>query len=188
MSSVYTPPGTRCSQSSLDVSKADTNNPEIKVSSRDVLSHHTFTEKVQCENTNMASEKTSPSLPQISPQEELRGQPHSMTAAGSKNNMTLQDRPPPFSSKEAQGEGPTKQEKDLSPPSPETPPGRINSQRQIAPRVPFKRRVCKSLQSRIIKGLRSLCCCQPTEKREHLANNKILPVSYTCCGGSHGNR
>lgn len=121
MSSESALPGTHCNQSSLDVSKAGTKTPKIKVSSQDVLSHRAFTEQVQCEKSNTPGEKMSPSLPQISPQEELREQPHSMTAAGPKNNMTSQDRPPPFSSKEAQGEGPTEQEKNLSPSSPETP-------------------------------------------------------------------
>nr|XP_042131174.1 sperm motility kinase X-like isoform X3 [Peromyscus maniculatus bairdii] len=196
---------------SLNVSKAGPNKSKNKVSSQEVLSHHTPMEEVQCKDINIPSknissslrqtsyqedlratasrrdEKTSSSLPQTEPQEDLRGQPHSVATAASKSNMTSQDRSPPFSSKEAQDEGPIVQEKDLSPSSPETPQGHLSGRSQTAPRAPFRKRVWKSLQSRIIKGLRSLCCCLPTEKREHLGCNKILPVSLKDHRGSQGN-
>ncbi|XP_036040102.1 sperm motility kinase X-like [Onychomys torridus] len=129
-------------------------------------------------------EKTSSSLPGNALQEDLRAQPHSMATAASKSNMTSQDKSPPFSSKEAQNEGPIVQEKDLSPSSPETSQGHLSGQRQTAPRAPFRKRFWKSLQNRVIKGLRRLCCCLPTEKRERLGRNKILDVSLKGHGGS----
>ncbi|XP_027290723.1 sperm motility kinase X-like [Cricetulus griseus] len=167
------------SYSSLDVSKAGSNNSKYKnnTTSCDVLSHHTSVKEVPFKDTNKSNTNISSSLPQPSTQEDLRGRPHSVTTAGSKNNLTSQDGLPPVSSKEAQGDGSTVQEKDLSPSSPETPQGQLGGRCQTAPRAPFKKRVWKSLQSRIIKGLRSLCCCLPTETRERLANNKILAVS-----------
>uniref|UniRef100_A0A8C9CS92 non-specific serine/threonine protein kinase n=1 Tax=Peromyscus maniculatus bairdii TaxID=230844 RepID=A0A8C9CS92_PERMB len=165
---------------SLNVSKAGPNKSKSKASSQEALSHHTPMEAVQCE-------KTSSSLSQTAPQEDLTGQPHSVATAGSKNKMTSQDRSPPFSSKEAQDEGPIVREKDLSPSSPETPKGHLSGRSQTAPRAPFRKRVWKSLQSRIIKGLRSLCCCLPMEKREHLGCNKILPMSLKDHRGSQGN-
>ncbi|XP_036040099.1 sperm motility kinase X-like [Onychomys torridus] len=176
------------SLSSLDVSEAGLNMSKNKVSSQDVLSHHTSKEEVQCKDINIPGENICSSLPQISPQEDLRGQPHSVSTAGSKNNMTSQDRSPPFSSKEAQDEGPIVQEKDLSPSSPETSQGHLSGRSQTAPRAPFRKRVWKTLQSRVIKGLRRLCCCLPTEKRERLGRNKILAVSLKGHGSSQGNR
>ncbi|XP_059114809.1 sperm motility kinase X-like [Peromyscus eremicus] len=203
---------------SWNVSEAGPNKSKSKASSQDVLSHHTTMEEVQCRDVNIQGEIIGSSLPQTSPQEDLRGQPHSMSTAGqrderssssllqtapqedlrgqplsvataaSKNNMTSQDRSTPFSSKEAQDEGPIVQEKDLSPSSPETSQGHLSGRRQTAPRAPFRKRIWKSLQSRIIKGLRSLCCCIPTEKRERLGCNKILPVTLEGHGGSQGNR
>ncbi|XP_052578489.1 sperm motility kinase X-like [Peromyscus californicus insignis] len=203
---------------SRNVSEAGPNKSKSKVSSQDVLSHHTPMEEVQCKDGNTSGEiigsslpqtspqedlrgqphsvatasrrgeKTSSSLPQTAPQEDLRGQPHSVATAASKNNMTSQDRSPPFSSKEAQDEDLIVQEKDLSPSSPETSQGYFSGQCQIAPRAPFRKRIWKSLKSRIIKGLRSLCCCLPTEKRERLGCNKILAVSLKGHGGSQGNR
>uniref|UniRef100_A0A8C8W1U4 non-specific serine/threonine protein kinase n=1 Tax=Peromyscus maniculatus bairdii TaxID=230844 RepID=A0A8C8W1U4_PERMB len=147
---------------SLNVSKAGPNKSKSKASSQEALSHHTPMEEVQCKDVNIP-------------------------ATASKSNTTSQDRSPPFSSKEAQDEGPIVREKDLSPSSPETPQGHLSGRSQTAPRAPFRKRVWKSLQSRIIKGLRSLCCCLPTEKREHLGCNKILPVSLKDHGGSQGN-
>ncbi|XP_059116398.1 sperm motility kinase X-like [Peromyscus eremicus] len=238
---------TYSSKLSWNVSEAGPNKSKSKASSQDVLSHHTTMEEVQCRDVNIAGEIIGSSLPQTSPQEDLRGQPHSMSTAGqrgertssslsqpapeedlrgqphsmstagqrgertrsslsqtapqedlrgqphsvatagSKNNMTSQDRSTPFSSKEAQDEGLIVQEKDLSPSSPETSQGHLSGRRQTAPRAPFRKRIWKSLQSRIIKGLRSLCCCIPTEKRERLGCNKILPVSLEDHGGSQGN-
>ncbi|XP_028719427.1 sperm motility kinase X-like [Peromyscus leucopus] len=171
---------------SLNVSKAGPNKSKNKASSQEVLSHHTPKEEVQCKDVNIPGENIASSLPQTSPQEDLRGQPHSVATAGSKNKMTSQDISPPFSSKEAQDEGPIVQEKDLSPSSPEIPQGHLSGRRQTAPRAPFRKRIWKSLQSSIIKGLRSLCCCLPTEKRERLGCNKILPVSLKDHGGSQG--
>ncbi|XP_059114803.1 sperm motility kinase X-like [Peromyscus eremicus] len=239
---------TYSSKLSWNVSEAGPNKSKSKASSQDVLSHHTTMEEVQCRDVNIQGEIIGSSLPQTSPQEDLRGQPHSMSTAGqrderssssllqtapqedlrgqphsmstagrrgerssssllqtapqedlrgqplsvataaSKNNMTSQDRSTPFSSKEAQDEGPIVQEKDLSPSSPETSQGHLSGRRQTAPRAPFRKRIWKSLQSRIIKGLRSLCCCIPTEKRERLGCNKILPVTLEDHGGSQGNR
>lgn len=173
---------------SLNVSKAGPNKSKNKASSQEVLSHHTPKEEVQCKDVNIPGENIASSLPQTSPQEDLRGQPHSVATAGSKNKMTSQDISPPFSSKEAQDEGPIVQEKDLSPSSPEIPQGHLSGRRQTAPRAPFRKRIWKSLQSSIIKGLRSLCCCLPTEKRERLGCNKILPVSLKDHGGSQGDR
>ncbi|XP_059108777.1 sperm motility kinase X-like [Peromyscus eremicus] len=238
---------TYSSKLSWNVSKAGPNKSKSKASSQDVLSHHTPMEEVQCQDVNIPGEIIGSSLPQTSPQEDLRGQPHSMSTAGrrgertssslsqtapqedlrgqphrvatasqrgertrssllqtapqedlrgqphsvatavSKNNMTSQDRSTPFSSKEAQDEGPIVQEKDLSPSSPETSQGHLSGRCQTAPRAPFRKRIWKSLQSRIIKGLRSLCCCIPTEKRERLGCNKILPVTLEGHGGSQGN-
>ncbi|XP_059116404.1 sperm motility kinase X-like [Peromyscus eremicus] len=178
---------TYSSELSLNVSKADPNKSKSKASSQDVLSHHTPIKEVQCKDVNTAGEIIGSSLPQTSPQEDLRGQPHSVATAGSKNNMTSQDRSPAFSSKEAQDEGLIVREKDLSPSSPEIPQGHLSGRRQTAPRAPFRKRAWKSLQSRIIKGLRSLCCCIPTEKRERLGCNKILPVTLEDHGGSQGN-
>ncbi|XP_059118174.1 sperm motility kinase X-like [Peromyscus eremicus] len=208
---------TYSSKLSWNVSEAGPNKSKSKASSQDVLSHHTTMEEVQCRDVNIQGEIIGSSLPQTSPQEDLRGQPHSMSTAGqrderssssllqtapqedlrgqplsvataaSKNNMTSQDRSTPFSSKEAQDEGLIVQEKDLSPSSPEIPQGHLSGRRQTAPRAPFRKRIWKSLQSRIIKGLRSLCCCIPTEKRERLGCNKILPVTLEDHGGSQGN-
>ncbi|XP_059108920.1 sperm motility kinase X-like [Peromyscus eremicus] len=268
---------TYSSKLSWNVSEAGPNKSKSKASSQDVLSHHTTMEEVQCRDVNIQGEIIGSSLPQTSPQEDLRGQPHSMSTAGqrdertssslsqlapqedlrgqphsmstagrrgerssssllqtapqedlrgqphsmstagrrgerssssllqtapqedlrgqplsvataaSKNNMTSQDRSTPFSSKEAQDEGPIVQEKDLSPSSPEIPQGHLSGRRQTVPRAPFRKRIWKSLQSRIIKGLRSLCCCIPTEKRERLGCNKILPVTLEDHGGSQGN-
>ncbi|XP_059117517.1 sperm motility kinase X-like [Peromyscus eremicus] len=238
---------TYSSKLSWNVSEAGPNKSKSKASSQDVLSHHTTMEEVQCRDVNIQGEIIGSSLPQTSPQEDLRGQPHSMSTAGqrderssssllqtapqedlrgqphsmstagrrgerssssllqtapqedlrgqplsvataaSKNNMTSQDRSTPFSSKEAQDEGPIVQEKDLSPSSPETSQGHLSGRRQTAPRAPFRKRAWRSLQSRIIKGLRSLCCCIPTEKRERLGCNKILPVTLEDHGGSQGN-
>ncbi|XP_059108776.1 sperm motility kinase X-like [Peromyscus eremicus] len=208
---------TYSSKLSWNVSEAGPNKSKSKASSQDVLSHHTTMEEVQCRDVNIQGEIIGSSLPQTSPQEDLRGQPHSMSTAGrrgerssssllqtapqedlrgqplsvataaSKYNMTSQDRSTPFSSKEAQDEGPIVQEKDLSPSSPETSQGHLSGRRQTAPRAPFRKRIWKSLQSRIIKGLRSLCCCIPTEKRERLGCNKILPVTLEDHGGSQGN-
>ncbi|XP_028724692.1 sperm motility kinase X-like [Peromyscus leucopus] len=207
---------TYSSKLSLDMSKAGPNKSKNKASSQEVLSHHTPMEKVQCNDVNIPGENIASSLPQTSPQEDLRGQPHSVATASrrdknissslpqtvpqedlreqprsvataaSKSNMTSQDRSPPFSSKEAQDEGLIVQEKDLSPSSPETPQGHLSGRSQTAPRAPFRKRIWKSLQSRIIKGLRSLCCCLPTEKRERVGCNKILPVSLKDHGGSQG--
>ncbi|XP_059108794.1 sperm motility kinase X-like, partial [Peromyscus eremicus] len=239
---------TYSSKLSWNVSEAGPNKSKSKASSQDVLSHHTTMEEVQCRDVNVQGEIIGSSLPQTSPQEDLRGQPHSMSTAGqrderssssllqtapqedlrgqphsmstagrrgerssssllqtapqedlrgqplsvataaSKNNMTSQDRSTPFSSKEAQDEGLIVQEKDLSPSSPETSQGHLSGRRQTAPRAPFRKRIWRSLQSRIIKGLRSLCCCIPTEKRERLGCNKILPVTLEDHGGSQGNR
>ncbi|XP_040600897.1 sperm motility kinase X-like [Mesocricetus auratus] len=165
------------SYSSLDLSKAGSNNPKYKASSLDILSHHASVAEAQCKGTNIPSENISSSLPQSPPQEALRGRSHNVTTAGSKNNMTSQDGLAPVPSKEAQDYGPSVQEKDLSPSSPETPQGHLSGQCKIAPRAPFKKRVWKSLQNRSIKSLRSLCCCLSTENRERLANNKILAVS-----------
>ncbi|XP_052578506.1 sperm motility kinase X-like [Peromyscus californicus insignis] len=174
---------------SLNVSEAGPNKSKSKASSQDVLSHHTPMEEVQCKDVKKPGEIIGSSLPQTSPQEDLRGQPHSVaTATASKNNMTSQDRSPPFSSKEAQDEDLIVQEKDLSPSSPETSQGYFSGQCQTAPRAPFRKRIWKSLKSRIIKGLRSLCCCLPREKRERLGCNKILTVSLKDHGGSRGNR
>ncbi|OBS80021.1 hypothetical protein A6R68_21777, partial [Neotoma lepida] len=104
-----------------------------------------------------------------------------MATVGSKNNMTSQNRSPSFSSKEAQDEGATVEDKDLSQSSPETP------QCQTAPRAPFRRRVWKSLRNNIMKGPRSLCYCLCwTEERQRIANNKILAVSLKGHGGSRG--
>nr|XP_042120061.1 sperm motility kinase X-like [Peromyscus maniculatus bairdii]XP_042120062.1 sperm motility kinase X-like [Peromyscus maniculatus bairdii]XP_042120063.1 sperm motility kinase X-like [Peromyscus maniculatus bairdii]XP_042120064.1 sperm motility kinase X-like [Peromyscus maniculatus bairdii] len=167
------------SQLSLDVSKAGPNNPKDTASSQDDLSHHPSVEEVQCK------EVTSGALPQSSPQEDLRRQPHSVPTAGSKNK-TSQDRSPPFSSEEAQDEGPIVEEEDLSPSSPETHQGQLSGQGQTAPRTPFRKRVWKSIQNKITKGLRCLCCCLPTERREHLASNQTLSVSPNSHGGSRG--
>ncbi|CAH6777121.1 sperm motility kinase X [Phodopus roborovskii] len=221
------------SDSSLDVSKAGSNNSKYKASSPNILSHHASVAEAQCKYTNITNENISSSLPQTLPQEDLRGRPHRMTTAGSKNNitscvalphhisveeaqfkdtntlgknissslpqtlpqedlrgrphrvttagsknnMTSQDGLPPVSSKEAQGDGPTVQEKDLSSSFPETSRGHLSGRCQTAPRAPFKKRVWKSLKNRSTKRLRRLCCCLSTENRERLANNKILAVS-----------
>ncbi|XP_059116391.1 sperm motility kinase X-like isoform X2 [Peromyscus eremicus] len=207
---------TYSSKLSWNVSKAGPNKSKSKASSQDVLSHHTPMEEVQFQDVNTPGEIIGSSLPQTSPQEDLRGQPHSMSTAGRRGertsssllqtapqedlrgqphsvatavskNMTSQDRSPPFSSKEAQDEGPIVQEKDLSPSSPETSQGHLSGRCQTAPRAPFRKRIWKSLRRRIIKGLRSLCCCIPTEKRERLGCNKILPVTLEDHGGSQGN-
>ncbi|XP_036040101.1 sperm motility kinase X-like [Onychomys torridus] len=132
--------------------------------------------------------KTSSAFSKTAPQEDLRAQAHSVAIAGSKNNMNAQDRAPPFSIMEPQDEGPIVQEKDLSPSSPETSQGHLSGRSQTAPRAPFRKRVWKTLQSRVIKGLRSLCCCLSTEKRERLGRNKILAVSLKGQGSSQGNR
>ncbi|XP_052578512.1 LOW QUALITY PROTEIN: sperm motility kinase X-like [Peromyscus californicus insignis] len=173
---------------SWNVSKAGPNKSKSKASSQDVLSHHTSMEEVQYKDVNIPGENIASSLPQTSPQEDLREQPHIVAIGGSKNNMTSKDRSPPLSSKEAQDEDLIVQEKDLSPSSPETSQGYLSGRCQTAPRAPFRKRIWKSLKSRIIKGLRSLCCCLPTEKRERLGCNKILAVSLKGHGGSQGNR
>ncbi|OBS64317.1 hypothetical protein A6R68_07143, partial [Neotoma lepida] len=96
--------------------------------------------------------------------EDLRGQPHSVATVGSKNNMNSQVRSPPFSNKEVQDEDLIEEEKDLSPSSPETPQGHPRDQN----------RVWKGLRNRIMKGLRSLCCCcSATEEREQILDSNL---------------
>ncbi|KAL1785744.1 sperm motility kinase X-like isoform X1 [Sigmodon hispidus] len=145
----------------LDVSKASF-----------IKSNKVCPQEARCEDANISGENINSSLPQTSPQKDLR-QPNTVTTAGSKN-MTFQDRSPPFSSKKVTGKGSTVQEKDLSPSS-KTSQDQLSGRRKPAPRAPLKKRIWKSLQKSITKGLRSLCCCLPTEKRERLAN-KILAV------------
>ncbi|XP_036060377.1 sperm motility kinase X-like [Onychomys torridus] len=174
-------------QLSLDVSKAGPNKSNDKASSQGDLSH-TSVEGVQCKDINILCEDVDSCLPQSSSQEDLSVQPHSVATAGSKYK-TSEDRSPPFSSIEAQDEGPIVEEDDhLSPFSPETTQGHLSGQGQTAPRVPLRKRLWKSIQNRIMKGLRSLCCCLPTENRENVASSQTQIVRLNSHGGRRGSR
>ncbi|KAL6036958.1 hypothetical protein STEG23_033492 [Scotinomys teguina] len=157
----------------------ESKKPENQGSSEDDLSVD--------EVINLPAENMGSSVPQTSPLEELRGQPHSVNTAASNNNMTPHNTSPSLSSNEAQDEDPIENESDVSPSHPETPQGHLSGRCQTAPRDHFRNRVWKSLRSTVLKGLRALCCCLPAEKREHLGSSKILPESLEGPGGSRGN-
>lgn len=143
---------TYSSQSSLDELESDS-----------ILSHHVSVEEGHSKKSSTDWEQTSSSL-QTSPEEDLTGQSYKVTPPRSKK--TSQNRSPPVSS-----EGVPKEE-----PGPSSPDTHrcISGQRLIAPRGPFRRRIWKSVKSGLMRGLRSLCCCVTVQKRERLANNKVM--------------
>lgn len=73
-------------QTSMGVSKAGSTYSKSKGSSQCVSSHHTSVEEDQCEGTNISRE-INPPLSPVSPQENLMGQLHIVTTAGSMDIM-----------------------------------------------------------------------------------------------------
>lgn len=90
-------PETPSSHPSMDVSKAGSNNSNSKVSSQDPLSPHASWSKTS-EGTKYPV-KSKHTFPQTSPHQEPMGQFHNVITTGSKDNMTSQDRFPPFPAK-----------------------------------------------------------------------------------------
>ncbi|XP_050999298.1 sperm motility kinase X-like [Acomys russatus] len=166
MSSEDTPLETHYGQSSLDKSKAGSNNSMNKVSSQDVLSH--LVEEGQHKKINAPGENIHPSLPQISPQEELTGQSYEVTMARSET-VTSQDRSFSFSSSE------DLQEKEASPSSPHAYQRHLRGGCKITPEAPFRERTWSILKNGVVRSLRRLYCCLSMKKRK-LANNKVMPM------------
>ena len=89
----------------------------------------------------------------------LMGQVHIMTRAASMDIMYTQVTSPPFSRKEAKGEGPAIQQRESRPSSTNTLQGHLHGSCQTAPQAPFQRRVWKTIRNGFLRGLRTLCCC-----------------------------
>lgn len=123
-----------------------------KVSSLSVLSLHSFVRKPSI-NALTYPIKSQLISAQSAPQEALTEQLHIVSTNVSKNNTASQDRWPPFSSKEDQGEGPTEKESDSSLSSPCMPQSHLCGRCQTAFRAPFKRWVLKTLKNGVLKGL-----------------------------------
>lgn len=175
-------------QTSMGVSKAGSIYSKSKGSSQCVSRHHASEEQDQCEGTDISRGKSNPPLSPILPQESLMGQLHIVTTAGSMDIKNSQVKSPPFSRKEANGEGPAIQQRESRPSSPNTLQGHLHGRCQTAPQAPFRRRVWNTLRNGFLRGLRALCCCLPTQERVHPANNRILAESQKSHGGSHGTR
>lgn len=164
--------------SAMGISKTGSTHSMSKGSSQCVSGHHASVEEDQCKGTNIRRGKVNPTPPPASPQRDLVRQLHIVTTAGPMNNMKSQNRPPQLSCKEAKGEGPAIKERESRSSSPQTARGHFlrgrrqiapqASRRQTAPQAPFNRRVWKTLKNGFLKGLGTLCCCLPIQKRVHV--------------------
>jgi MAP/microtubule affinity-regulating kinase len=150
-------------QTSMGVSKAGSTYSKSKGSSQCVSCHHASVEEDQCEGTNISRGKINPPLSPVSPQENLMGQLHIVTTAGSMDIMNSQVTSPPFSRKEAKGEGSAIQQRESRLSSPNTLQGHLHGRCQTAPQAPFQRWVWKTLRNGFLRGLRTLCCCLPIQ-------------------------
>lgn len=174
-------------QISMGVSKSGSACSKIKGSSQCASCPHASVEEDQYKGTNIPRGNMSLTLSPTSPQEDLMGQLHMVTTAGSMD-MKSEDGPPPLYSKKIKGEGLATQERESRPSSPIIPQGRLRGRCQTAPQPPFRRQVWKTLKNGFLNALGTLCCCLPIQKRVHIANNRILPVSERGRGGRHDNR
>jgi MAP/microtubule affinity-regulating kinase len=77
----------------------------------------------------------------------LMGQLHIVTRAGSMDIMNTQVTSPPFSRKEAKGEGPAIQQRESRPSSTNTLQGHLHGRCQTAPQAPFQRQVWKTIRN-----------------------------------------
>lgn len=175
-------------QISMGVSKSGSACLNFKGSSQCASCPNASVEEDQYKGTNIPRGKMSLTLSPTSPQEDLMGQLHIVTTAGSMDIMNAEDGPPPLYSKKIKGEGLATQERESRPSSPIVPQGRLRGRCQTAPQPPFRRQVWKTLKNGFLKALGTLCCCLPIQKRVHIANNRILPVSERGRGGRHDNR
>ncbi|XP_051000776.1 sperm motility kinase X-like [Acomys russatus] len=164
--------GMYSSQSSLDEFKACSRTYENKLSSQSITSHHVPVEEGQCKIINIPPEKISSSVPQASPQEDRSGQPYEVTLAGTENGNTSKENSFSISNEEAQDEGVQKE-----PSSPETTPGRSQLPAPDCTKSTLQKRIWKTLRRGFLRGMGGLFCCVTGEKRERLANRKVLARS-----------
>ncbi|XP_038951071.1 sperm motility kinase-like isoform X2 [Rattus norvegicus] len=142
-----------------------------------LLSYHASQEEDQYKTTILPSGKLKTTVPPNSLQEDQStGHLHNVLTAGAVDNRNLQEKSPPFSTMATKGEGPAIKERESIPSSPRAPREQFRGRSQTPPRAPFRRRVWKTLKSGFLKGLGSLCCCLPIQKKVHPASNRVPPM------------
>ncbi|XP_032774400.1 sperm motility kinase-like isoform X2 [Rattus rattus] len=140
-------------------------------------SYHASQEEDQYKSTIIPSGKLNTAVPPNSLQEDqLTAQLHNVLTAGAVDSRNLQEKTPTFSTMTTKGEGPAIKERESIPSSPRAPRERLRGRSQTPPRAPFRRRVWKTLKSGFLKGLGSLCCCLPIQKKVHPASKRVPPM------------
>ncbi|XP_032775333.1 sperm motility kinase [Rattus rattus] len=165
------------SQSLMSAFKYGSTYSKRKAFLQCILHYHASQEEDQYKSTIIPSGKLNTAVPPNSLQEDqLTGQLHNVLTAAAVASRNLQEKTPTFSTMTTKGEGPAIKERESIPSSPRAPRERLRGRSQTPPRAPFRRRVWKTLKSGFLKGLGSLCCCLPIQKKVHPASKRVPPM------------